>query len=150
MFDLDAAEAALAAGADEISLDPFLRHPAPTPTRVKGLAERVAAGGKVLRIRTPTIVRPEERAGLDRWLALGTPLVSGHLGLVAELGGAGRDVVADYAVNCFNQHAAVELFRLGARRIVLSVESTAEEMGQITAPWSGRGFEVFEIGRAHV
>src|SRR6185437_6678431 len=50
--------------------------------------------------------------------------VSGHLGLVAELAAQGRDVVADYAVNVFNQHSAAEVFRLGARRIVMSVELT--------------------------
>jgi putative protease len=66
---------------------------------------------------------------------------------VAELAAAGRDVAADYAVNCFNQHTAAELFRLGARRIVLSVELTADEMGETVAPWSGRGFEVVVFGR---
>jgi putative protease len=84
---------------------------------------------------------------LDKWLALELPLVSGHLGLVAELAGAGHDVVADYAVNCFNHHAAQEIFRLGARRIVLSIELTADEMAQVAAPWGGRGFEVFVHGR---
>jgi putative protease len=125
----------------------FLRHPSPTPTRVRALADEIAGQGKVLRLRTPTIVRPEERHALDRWLALETPLVSGHLGLVAELAAAGRDVVADYAVNCFNAHTAKELFRLGARSIVLSVELTAPEMAQVVAPWSGRAFEVFAHGR---
>jgi putative protease len=84
---------------------------------------------------------------LDKWLALETPLVSGHLGLVAELAAAGRSVVADYAVNCFNQHTAAEIFRLGAERIVLSIELTGEEMAQVSAPWQGRGFEVFAYGR---
>jgi putative protease len=100
-----------------------------------------------LRLRTPTIVRPEERKVVDKWLGLDTPLVSGHLGLVAELARAGRDVVADYAVNCFNQHTAAEIFRLGASRIVLSVELTGDEMAQVAAPWDGRGFEVFAYGR---
>jgi len=125
----------------------FLRHPSPTPTRVRALAEELAAEGKMLRIRTPTIVRLEERQTVDRWLALGTPIVSGHLGLVAELSQDGRSVVADYAVNCFNEHTAAELFRLGASAIVLSVELTAAEMAQVVAPWSGRGFEVFAHGR---
>jgi putative protease len=144
---VDDARAAAASGADEITLDVFLRHPSPTPTRVRALADEIAGQGKVLRLRTPTIVRPEERHALDRWLALETPLVSGHLGLVAELAAAGRDVVADYAVNCFNAHTAKELFRLGARSIVLSVELTAPEMAQVVAPWSGRAFEVFAHGR---
>jgi len=143
----DAARAAASAGADEIVLDVFLRHPTPVPARVGALAEELAAAGKTLRLRTPTIVRPEERAKLDRWLALGTPILSGHLGLVAELAGTGRDVVADYAVNCFNQHTAAELFRLGARAATLSVELTTAEMAEVAAPWSGRGFEVFAHGR---
>ena len=147
VFTLDDARAAAAAGADEISLDLFLRHPTPPATRVRVLVDELSSAGKTLRIRTPTIVRPGERKPLDKWLALGTPIVSGHLGLVAELARAGRDVVADYAVNCFNQHTAAELFRLGARRIVPSIELTVEEMAQATAPWQGAGFEVFVYGR---
>ena len=147
VWSVDDARVAAAAGADEITIDPFLRHPSPTPTRVRALAEELAAAGKLLRIRTPTIVRPEERRSLDRWLALDTPLLTGHLGLLAELAREGRDVVADYAVNCFNAHTALELFGLGARSIVLSVELTAAEMAQVTAPWRGLGFEVFAHGR---
>jgi putative protease len=147
VWRLEDARTAANAGASEISLDLFLRHPTPPVSRVRALALELAARGVTLRLRTPTIVRPEERRVVDKWLALGTPLVSGHLGLVAELGRAGRDVVADYAVNCFNQHTAAEVFRLGARRIVLSIELTGEEMAQVAAPWRGEGFEVFAHGR---
>jgi len=135
------------AGAEEISLDLFLRHPTPPVARVKQLAAELSARGVTLRLRAPTIVRPADRKYVDKWLALGTPLVSGHLGMVAELAGQGRDVIADYAVNVFNQHSAAEVFRLGARRIVLSVELTGDEMAQVAAPWEGRGFEVFAYGR---
>jgi U32 family peptidase len=147
VWQLDDARAAAAAGADEISLDLFIRHPTPPVARVKALGEELATRGVVLRLRTPTIVRPEERRTIDKWLALGTPVVTGHLGLLAELARAGRDVVADYAVNCFNPFTAREVFRLGARRIVLSVELTGEEMAQVAAPWGGDGFEVFVYGR---
>jgi putative protease len=147
VFTIDDARAAAAAGAGEISLDLFLRHPTPPLTRVKALMAEFAAANKTLRLRTPTIVRPEERKTLDKWLALGTPIVSGHLGLVAELAREGRDVVADYAVNCFNQHTAAEIFRLGASRIVPSIELTVEEMAQVAAPWDGAGFEVYVYGR---
>ena len=147
VFTLDDARAAAAAGADEISLDLFLRHPTPPVTRVRALTDELSSAGKTLRIRTPTIVRPEERKTLDKWLALGIPIVSGHVGLVAELAREGRDVVADYAVNCFNQHTAAELFRLGARRIVPSIELTVDEVAQVTAPWEGAGFEAFVYGR---
>jgi putative protease len=147
VWRLEDARSAAAAGADEISLDLFLRHPTPPVARVLALAEELAAGGVVLRLRTPTIVRPPERKTVDKWLALDTPIITGHLGLLAELGRAGRDIVADYAVNCFNQHSARELFGLGARRIVLSVELTGEEMAQVSAPWGPQGFEVFVYGR---
>ena len=147
VWRLEDATAAADAGATEVSLDLFLRHPTPPVSRVRKLGDELAARGVMLRLRTPTIVRPEERKTVDKWLALGTPLVSGHLGLVAELAAAGRDVVADYAVNCFNQHTAAELFRLGARRIVLSIELTGEEMAQVAAPWAGAGFEVYVQGR---
>jgi putative protease len=100
-----------------------------------------------LRLRTPTIVRQEERRALDRWLALDVPLLSGHLGLVAELAAQGRDIVADYAVNCFNAHTAAEYFRLGASRIVASIELTTSEMTELVAPWSGTGFDVVIYGR---
>jgi U32 family peptidase len=56
-------------------------------------------------------------------------------------------VIADYAVNCFNQHTAAELFRLGARRIMLSLELTTDEMLAVSAPWEGTGFDVFLYGR---
>ncbi len=147
VFTLDAAREAAAAGVDEVVLDLFLRHPTPPVARVKALAEQLAARNVTLRLRTPTIVRPEERRTTDKWLALGLPTLSGHLGLVAELARAGRDVVADYAVNCFNQHTAQELFHLGVRRIVPSIELTVDELAQLTAPWQGAGFEVFAYGR---
>lgn len=147
VYNVDDARAAVRGGASEIVFDPFLRHP-PTPlSRVRALADELADDGVSLRIRTPSIVRPEERKALDRWLDLGFPMLSGHIGLVAELGSAGRDVVADYAVNCFNQHTAAELFRLGARRIVPSIELTVAELGQLVQPWDGRGFDAFIYGR---
>jgi putative protease len=135
------------AGATEITLDPFLRHPAPPVSRVRALAENLGARGIALRLRLPSIVRPEERRSLEQWLALDIPFSTGHLGLAAELGGKGRDVVADYSVNCFNQHTAAEIFSLGARRIVLSVELTTDEMIDVSAPWNGNGFDVVVYGR---
>jgi len=147
VFSLDDARAAAAAGATTVVLDPFLRHPTPLVTRVKALAAELRERGVTLRLRTPTIVRPEERRMVQKWLDLGLPTLSGHLGLVDELGRSGRDVVADYAVNCFNHHTARELFSRGARRIVLSIELTTDEMLQLSAPWEGDGFDVFLYGR---
>ncbi|HEU4643069.1 MAG TPA: U32 family peptidase [Gemmatimonadaceae bacterium] len=144
---IEDARAAADAGAGEVAFDPFLRHPVPPVARLRALAEELGERGVVLRLRTPTIVRPSERRTLDRWLDLGLPVLSGHLGLVAELAREGRDVVADYAVNCFNQHTAAECFRLGARRIVLSVELTVEELAAVSAPWRGRGFDALVYGR---
>jgi putative protease len=147
VWRVEDADAAIEAGADEIVLDPFLRHPFPPVTSVRSLLDRASARGVSVRLRLPTIVRPEERKKLDKWLALGTPVLSGHLGLLAELAAAGRVVDADYAVNCFNAHTASEYFALGARRITPSVELTTEELQSLTAPWSGRGFEVLVHGR---
>ena len=147
VFDLDDARRAAGAGATEIVLDPFLRHPAPSRAKVKALAEDLAGQGITLRLRTPSIVRPEDRKDIEKWLELGLPLLSGHLGLVAELGGGGRDVIADYSVNCFNQHTAREYFALGARRITASIELTTDEIVQLVAPWGGAGFDVLLYGR---
>jgi putative protease len=147
VFNAEDARAAGRSGASEVIFDPFIRHPSTPLNRVLKLADELRSNGVALRLRLPTIVRPEERSSLDKWLNLNLPLSSGHLGLVAELGGAGRDIVADYAVNCFNQHTAATLFSLGASRIVLSVELTAEEMQATAAPWSGAGFDVVVYGR---
>jgi U32 family peptidase len=147
VYRIEDADAAADAGATEICFDPFLRHPAPPRARVLALRERLAARGIALRLRTPTIVRPEERRDIQKWLDLDLPVLSGHLGLVAELARAGRDVTADYAVNVFNSHTAAEIFRLGARRIVASVELTAEELAQLVAPWDGARFDLLLYGR---
>jgi putative protease len=55
--------------------------------------------------------------------------------------------VADYALNVFNQHTAAEVFRLGAKRAVVSIELTADEIAQLVAPWDGAGFDVLVHGR---
>src|SRR5438552_13398888 len=104
VWRLEDALLAAEAGADEISLDLFLRHPTPPVARATPLATALPQRSVTLRLRTPTIVRPEDRKHVEKWLAPGTPLVSGQLGMVAELAAEGRDVVADYAVNVFNQH----------------------------------------------
>lgn len=147
VYDLDGARAAAAGGATEVVLDPFLRHPTPPLSRVTALREELAAQGVGLRLRTPVIVRPEERKRLDKWLALGLPVLSGHVGLVAELAEAGVDVVADYATNVFNQHTAAFLFELGARRLTASIELTTTEILDVVSPWQGRGFDVLVYGR---
>jgi putative protease len=147
VWRVEDADLALGAGANEVVLDPFLRHPFPPVSQVRALAERASAQGATLRLRLPTIVRPEERPRLDKWLALGTPLLAGHLGLVAELAASGRDIAADYAVNCFNGHSAAEFFALGASRITPSVELTADELASLVAPWGGAGFDVLVFGR---
>jgi putative protease len=147
VYRLVDAEEAAAAGATEVVFDPFIRHPVPPLARVRALGEKLRSRNVTLRLRTPTILREEERPTVDKWLTLGLPLLSGHVGLVAELAAEGRDVVADYAVNCFNFHTAAEYFRLGASRIVASVELTAGEIEGLVAPWSGAGFDVVMYGR---
>lgn len=147
VYNIPDAEAAADAGATEIVLDPFLRHPAPSVKAVLALRDSLATRGVGFRLRTPTIVRPEDRKAIEKWLALDVSFLSGHLGLVAELARAGRDVVGDYALNVFNQHTAAEIFRLGAKRAVLSIELTAKEMADVCAPWRGAGFDAFVYGR---
>ncbi|MHB2033986.1 MAG: U32 family peptidase, partial [Gemmatimonadaceae bacterium] len=100
-----------------------------------------------LRLRAPTIVRPEDRRAIQKWLDLALPVQTGHLGLVAELSRQGRDVTADYAVNVMNAHTAAEIFRLGAQRLTASIELTADEIRELVAPWAGRGFDVLVYGR---
>ncbi len=146
-FTIEDSLAAAEGGATEIAFDPFLRHPAPPRARVVALAKSVADKGAKLRLRLPSIVRPAERPFIDKWLALELPLITGHLGLVDELAQSGRDVIADYSVNCFNQHTASAIFAMGAKEIVLSVELTAEEIIDVTRPWSGSGFAVVAYGR---
>jgi putative protease len=147
VYNTDDARAAADAGATEIALDPFLRHPMPPVSRVRTLAEELKGRGIAFRLRTPTIVRPDDRGAIEKWLELDVPFLSGHAGLVAEMAAEGKDVVADYALNVFNQHTAAEYFKLGARRLVLSVELTLDEIAAVTAPWNGTGFDVLAYGR---
>jgi U32 family peptidase len=147
VYRLEDARAAADNGANEVVLDPFLRHPVPPVSRVKALADELRERGVAFRLRTPTIVRPEDRPSLEKWLALDLPLLTGHVGLACEFAAAGRDIVADYAVNCFNSHTAAELFTRGVRTITASVELTVDELRQLVAPWSGAGFEVLIYGR---
>jgi putative protease len=39
------------------------------------------------------------------------------------------------------------MFRLGAKRLVLSIELTTNEMTEVVAPWNGAGFDAFVFGR---
>jgi putative protease len=147
VFTTDDALDAARNGATEIVLDPFLRHPPVSQSRVKALHVELQEMGVGFRLRTPSIVRPEERKSVDKWLALGLPMLSGHLGLLAEQAADGRDVIADYATNVFNPHTAQFLFSLGIGRIVPSVELTLSEIAGLVAPWNGRGFDVLVYGR---
>ncbi|HZI27393.1 MAG TPA: DUF3656 domain-containing protein [Gemmatimonadaceae bacterium] len=147
VYQVEDARAAADNGADEVVFDPFLRHPLPPVSRLKSLADELQSRGVTLRLRTPAIVRPEDRPSLDKWLALDLPLLSGHVGLACELATAGRDVVADYAVNCFNAHTAAELFNRGIKRLTASVELTVDELRELVKPWQGSAFEVMVYGR---
>jgi putative protease len=146
VYDVESARAAATGGATEIVLDPFIRHPLPPLARVRALQEELAVQGVALRIRTPTIIRPDDRKRIEKWLALDLPLLTGHLGLVAERG-PGHDVIADYATNVFNEHTAALMFELGASRVVASLELTVGELASLVAPWQGAGFDVLVYGR---
>ncbi len=147
VWRVEDARIAAAAGATEVVIDPFIRHPVPPKARITKLRDELAAAGVGVRLRTPTVVRPDDRHAIDAWLGLGLPLLTGHLGLLAECAAAGRDVVADYALNCFNHVTARELFRVGAQRVTPSVELTASEILAVVAPWRGAGFDVLAYGR---
>ena len=144
---IDDALTAARAGATEIVFDPFLRHPAPPLSRIRALQETLASLDVSMRIRTPTIVRPEERTSVSKWLSLMLPVQTGHLGLLAELAAEGRDVIGDYALNVFNQHTAAAYFALGARRLTLSIEHTVDEMLAVSAAWGGVPFDAIVFGR---
>ena len=146
VYDIESAHEAAANGATEIVLDPFLRHPPLPLARVAGLQEHLNTAGVGFRLRTPTIVRPDDRKRLDKWLALGTPLLTGHLGILAEFASS-RDVIGDYALNAFNPHTAALLFGLGARRLVCSIELTVAEINDLIAPTGGGDFDVLIYGR---
>lgn len=147
VWQLDDARAAADAGATEVVFDPFLHHPLPPVSRLRTLSEELLARGVTTRLRTPTVVRPEDRKALQKWLDLPLPVLTGHVGLLAELSEQQRDAVGDYALNVFNAHTAAELFRLGASRLTSSVELTVEEIASLVAPWNGRNFEVLIYGR---
>jgi putative protease len=147
VYSLDDARIAASAGATEIIFDPFLRHPAPPRARVKTLVEDLARDGVTVRLRLPSIVRPTERRAIAPWMALDLPVQTGHGGLAVELAREGRDVIADYAVNIFNQHTAALYLSRGVKRLVTSVEHTAHEIAAVSAPWGGAGFDVVVYGR---
>jgi putative protease len=147
VYTIEDARAAASHGATEIVLDPFLRHPPLPVARVTALRDELAQRGVRMRLRTPTIVRPDERRTVDKWLALGFPLLSGHIGIVAEQAALGRNVTADYACNVFNPHTAAFIRALGAERIVVSVELTLGEICELVTAWDGRGFDVLVHGR---
>ena len=146
VYDVEGAHEAAAAGATEVVLDPFLRHPPLPLARVTALQAHLHAAGVGFRLRTPTIVRPDDRKRLSKWLALGTPLLTGHLGILAEFANS-RDVIGDYALNAFNPHTAALFFGLGARRLVCSIELTVGEIADLVAPTRGEDFDVLIYGR---
>ena len=74
---------------------------APPLARIRALQERLTERGVSLRLRTPTIVRPEERRSIQKWLDLGLPILSGHLGLVAEFGEGGQGCRGRLRGECF-------------------------------------------------
>ena len=110
--------------------------------------ERLAGAGVALRLRTPTIVRPEERRAIEKWLDLGAADAQRTPRSRAGVGRR-RDATSSPTTrsNVFNAHTAVEVFRLGARRIVASVELTTRSSRSSSRRGTGEGFDVFLYGR---
>jgi putative protease len=65
VYNVADAEAAADAGATEIVLDPFLRHPAPSVNAVLALRDSLASRNVGFRLRTPTFIRPEDRKAAE-------------------------------------------------------------------------------------
>jgi putative protease len=147
VYTMEDGRAAASAGATEIIFDPFLRNPSPPAARLRALAAELSEQGTTVWLRLPTIVRPTEHRPLTKWLDLGLPIVTGHVGLAFALARAGRRVTADYAANCFNAHTAAAIFGAGVERLVLSVELTAGEIAEVCAPQGGAGFAALVYGR---
>ena len=142
VWRLDDARAAAKAGASEISLDLFLRHPTP-PVPASGRSSPTSLNrGVTVLLRTPTIV-PPRRESFGQLSGAG-PALGEARGLVASSAQGGTSS----PTRCeLLQSFTPRSIRLGARRIVLSIELTSEEMAEVSAPWQGRGFEVFAYGR---
>jgi putative protease len=141
------ARTAADAGATEVIVDPFLRHPAPPAARLRALVAELADRDVAVWLRLPTIVRPPEHRDLAKWLDLGLPVVTGHLGLAQAVAREGRRVTADYAVNCFNPHSVDALLDAGVERLVLSVELTAAEIADTCAIRGAGGLAALVYGR---
>ena len=150
VYRVEDARVAAAAGATEIVFDPFLRNP-PPPAALRAFARWRTNSrdvGVVVRLRTPTIIRPPERHTLDKWLALDLPIVTGHIGLARELAAAGRDVVADYAVNCFNAPTPQPRISAWASRAWSSPSSSRlTRWPPCPRPGTARGFAAIVYGR---
>ena len=142
------ADAAADAGATEICLR-SVHSTSGAAGRARSRACRSASSprGVTLRLRTPTIVRPEDRKSIQKWLDLGLPDPQRTSRARRRAARARADVVGRLRARMSSiAHTAAEIFRLGAQRIVASVELTTDELSQLVAPWDGDGFDVFCMG----
>jgi len=110
------------------------------------LRDELAGAVVVLRLRTPTVIRPDDRRGIEPWLATNLPLLTGHLGLLAEQAGAGRDVVADYATNASTRTRRASCSGLAPSGSLRRWSSPLAELEALARPWGGAGFDVLAYG----
>jgi putative protease len=120
--------------------------PAPPAARVRALAEELSARGVSLRLRTPSIVRPEDRRSLDKWLALDVPMLTD----ISDSWPSSR------ARPRRHRRLRRELLQPAYRRGDLSPgcspyravdRADNERTPAVSAPWNGRGFDVLVYGR---
>ena len=117
-----AADAARAAGADQIWLDdPQLDLWGAQPPQRDKLPEGVW-------------LRHPATAPLSPHLAaIGRPVVAGHLGVLAAAHAAGLPVIADVFCNTYSTETLAALGALGAQAAVMSLELSAREVARLAA-----------------
>ncbi len=116
---LDAAAAALEAGADQVWLDdPTLDLWGPRPPAVQD--------GVWLRHPATAPLSPH-------LAAIGRPVVAGHLGVLAAARAAGLPAVADVFCNTYSTETLLALGALGASAAVLSLELSSREIARLAA-----------------
>jgi U32 family peptidase len=121
---VEAARAALAAGAEQAWLDDPLLDCWGTTAPV---IDTAGFGGR-LWLRHPATVAPSPHLA-----AIGLPVVAGHLGAIRAATRAGLLVTADVFTNVFNVEAIRALGSLGAGETVISLECSCRDLARLAA-----------------
>ena len=108
-------------------------------TRVRALASELAARGVTLPPAHADDRAPRGAPACSTsGSTLGLPMLTGHLGLVAELARAGRDVVADYARQLLQPaHRGASCSRSARAASCCRSSSRPTRSRDVVAPWDG-------------